>query len=345
MRWGLIAAGAALLAPVEARADCAAAIAYSDAHGGAAVLVVENGRVKCRAPQGEERAYELASGTKSVVGLAAAAAVQDGLLALDEPVSDTLTEWRANPLKKDATIRQLLSMTAGLRSQVGRPPGYAEAAAMPFTAAPGERFQYGPAPMQVFGELMNRKLAAKGRDADVQAYVERRIFAPIGFRYAEWRKGPDGRALLPQGLVVAASEWAKLGGLVLDGGRVGGKPIVDPAAFAALFQGTNANPTYGLTWWLAKGPPSPDRVTRTFDVGAHAAELPSDLAAAAGAGNQRLYVIPSRHMMAVRQARIGLGALARLGPRAGGQTAAPDRWSDTAFLQALFAPAAAVKPR
>lgn len=257
----LILVAAAVVSPTIARADCAAAIAYSDVHRGRAVLVIRDGQVVCRSASRPERPFELYSGTKSVVGLAAAAAVQDGLLGLDERVSDTVVEWRADPLKRDATVRQLLSMTAGLPSQVGRPPGYIEAVGMPFNARPGERFQYGPGPMQVFGELLERKLKARGSAGTAQAYIERRIFRPIGLRYGAWRSGPDGRALLPQGLALTAREWAKLGELVLDHGVVAGHPIFDPAAFSALFEGSRANPGYGLTWWLAKGPPAGDVVS------------------------------------------------------------------------------------
>lgn len=38
------------------------------------------------------RAHELASGTKSFCGVMAVAAVQDGLLSLEEPLAQTLTE-------------------------------------------------------------------------------------------------------------------------------------------------------------------------------------------------------------------------------------------------------------
>ena len=305
---------------------CRAAIAYSEARGGATLVVYDHGRLVCETPAGGGMPLELASATKSVVGLAAAAAVQDGLLTLDERVSDTLTDWRADPLKRDATIRQLLSMTAGLPSRIGKPPSYIEAAALPFNAAPGTAFQYGPAPIQVFGALLTAKLRAKQLDGSPRAYIDRRIFKPIGLRYMQWRVGPDGQALLPQGLVLSGGDLARLGLLVLAHGVARGAPIVDRAAFDQLFQGSRANPSYGLTWWLAKGPPSEDPITRTWDLPDHPGAVPADTVAAAGAGDQRLYVIPSRGLVIARQARLRYVRV----------ETGEARWSDTAFLRTLL---------
>ncbi|WP_439540133.1 serine hydrolase domain-containing protein [Sphingomonas sp.] len=324
---------AALATPMEATETdgplpgCAEALAYSDAHDGVALLVLVDGKVRCTSSN-TAKPQELWSGTKSLVGLMAAAAVQDGLLTLDERAADTLSEWRGDPERSKITLRQLLSMTGGQASAVGRPAGYRDSVKAPLTAAPGSIFQYGPAPMQIFGEIMRRKLVAKGEDGNPRRYIERRILAPLGVKVGEWRNGPDGAPLMPQGLVLAAAEWAKIGEFVRAGGVLDGKPLVDPVAFAELFKGSGANPAYGLTWWLPRPSPAMDPVTRSTDITVHAAELPADLVVAAGAGDQRLYVIPSRRLTIVRQARLDLTALAA-GRKSG--------WSDSYFLSLLSA--------
>lgn len=328
-----ILASAALL-PSSAGASenelpgCAAAIAYSDANKGVAVLVLDNGKPVCRSAA-TEKPHELWSGTKSLVGLMAAAAVQDKLLTLDERAADTLTDWQREPRKNAITIRQLLSMTSGHASAIGRPLGYADSTKLPLTAAPGAMFQYGPAPMQIFGEILRRKLAAAGQDANPRRYAERRVLVPAGVEVAEWRNGADGMPLMPQGMVLSADEWAKLGEFVRAGGKVAGKQVIDPAAFAQLFQGSQANPAYGLTWWLPRTTTARDLVTRSTDIVEKAADLPADMVVAAGAGDQRLYVIPSRGLTIVRQAKLDLVALSS-GERS--------TWSDAHFLSLLLAP-------
>src|SRR3546814_14970367 len=106
--------------------------------------------------------------------------------------------------------------------------------------------------MQIFGEIMRRKLVAKGQDGNARHYVERRILTPLGVTIGSWRSGPDGAPLMPQGLVLAASEWAKIGAFVRGGGKLDGKPLVDALAFAELFKGSQANPAYGIPWWLPR---------------------------------------------------------------------------------------------
>jgi len=309
---------------------CAAAIAYSDAHRGEAVLVLRDGVSVCQS-EDTASAHELWSGTKSFVGIMAAAAVQDKLLTLDEPAADTLTEWQSDPVKKTVTVRHLLSMTSGQPSTIGRPEGYRESLAVALTAKPGERFQYGPSQLQIFGELLRRKLKAAGRNENPREYLERRILKPLGIRVAHWRNGQDGLPLMPQGMLLSASEWAKFGEFVRGGGKIGGRAAVDATAFAQLFRGSTANPAYGLTWWLPAAPKVPDFVTASTDVGRNAADLPSDLVYAAGFGDQRLFIIPSLRLTIVRQASLDLASLRP------GATRSKPGWSDFQFLKLLLA--------
>ena len=169
-----LAAGA-VVAPARSRAQdrFAAAADYSAAAGGVSLLVLERGREVFRAHRdGVERPLELASGTKSFSGVLAAALVQDGLLTHDERCADTLTEWRDDPVKAQATIRTLLQLSAGVAGgPIGRPPTYAAAVAFP-AEVPGV-FRYGPTPFQVFGEIVRRKLVAAGQPDDVLARRDR----------------------------------------------------------------------------------------------------------------------------------------------------------------------------
>ncbi len=221
-------------------------------------------------------------------------------------------------------------MTGGQASTVGRPQGYLDSVKAPLAAAPGGKFQYGPAPMQVVGEIMRRKLVAKGEDGNPRHYIERRILMPLGVTVGDWRSGPDGAPLMPQGLVLAASEWAKIGEFVRGGGKLEGRPLVDEATFGEMFQGSQVNPAYGLTWWLPRSTPAVDIVTRSTDITSHAAELPADMVVAAGAGDQRLYIIPSLRLTIVRQAKLDIAALA---------AGKKGDWSDWRFLSLLLKPA------
>lgn len=285
-------------------AQIKAASEYNTAQRGISFLVIQRGKVvREEYPNGGSAtsATELASGTKSFTGVMALCAQEDGLLTLDEKASKTLPEWRDDS-RKDITIRDLLTLTSGIPGNKGsrmgqRVPSYADAITTESVRAIGQRFQYGPTPFMCFGEIMRRKL--EPRKESVLGYIERRILNPIGAKHGTWRKDSDGNPHMPSGAHFTAREWAKFGEMVLNDG----KGVLKPGQIKALFQATKANPSYGLSWWMpAEGGVRPDGFRKwNFNK-----DLPRDIRIAAGAGGQRLYVIPSLNLVVVRQARIRL---------------------------------------
>lgn len=319
----------------ESGGACAAAQAYSTAQYGVSVLIQQDGKVVCEGYAnggGGDAAWPIHSGTKSFTGLILAAAVRDGLLTLDEPVSKTLPEWAADPTRATVTLRQLLQLTSGLGGRAFPAPDFDEAVVQPFSASTGT-FQYAAAPFQAFGAVMERKLQAAGRDPDPLTYLKVRIADPIGMSWAGWRRTPGGDAMLDQGAILTAREWAKYGEFIRGGGQLNGKPIVDPATFAQLFQGSTANPAYGVSWWLPKANDTPDVVTARLDLRGHEADLPADLVIAAGAGDQRLFVAPSCRLTVVRQAKLDAQRIQAARARGGDIR---DGWSDFAFIKPIL---------
>jgi CubicO group peptidase (beta-lactamase class C family) len=287
---------------------------YNARAGGVSMVVIEDGVVAFEDyPNGggASKAWNLASGTKSFSCAIAAAAVQDGILSLDERAVDTLPEWRGDARKSRISIRQILSLTSGIRpTRIGRAPPYAEAILAPSRDDPGTAFEYGPVNFQIFGEIMRRKLRSfdNGRYADALAYLDARVLRPAGVSYAAWKRGGDGYPTLPQGAELTALEWAEFGEFVQRGGRAGGEQVIDLETLGACFIGSAVNPGYGLTWWLKAEPSAATlEASRTMTVATdlytdpRRAALPSDLVVAAGAGGQRLYLIPSLKLVVARQ--------------------------------------------
>ena len=271
-----------------AAADYESAAKYLESTNGHAMLVYEDGKLVFeRYLNGHkaEKGHVLASGTKSFSGFMAVAAQEDGLLKLDEKLSDTITEWKDDALKKDITIRQLLSLSSGIAGgETGQVPGYNQAVEIAkVTTAPGKRFQYGPIPYQIFGEVMRRKLVASGKAKDPLDYLQQRLFTPLGMKYEVWREDAEKMPHLPSGAFFTAREWAKFGLFALNGGSWEGKQIVKPESLAECFKPAPANPNYGMTFWKAK-PTDP---------------IP-DLVMAAGKGKQKLFMIPSKKLLIVQ---------------------------------------------
>ncbi len=296
---------------------------YSAEARGLSVVVLQADKVVFEEYQNGHSAdtpHLLASGTKSFSGVMLAAAIDDGLIkGFDEKVSETITEWKGDPQRSKITLRQLLSLTSGIDAgQNLRPPSYSSAAKNMSRFEPGEKFQYGPAPFQIFGEVMRRKLAAKNES--VMDYLKRRIFDPIGLKADRWTI-QDGQPNLPSGAYLTAREWLKFGQLLKDGGKWNGKQIVKKSLLEELSKGSKANPNYGLTFWLNRSHSGQADIVENSgrlrnimgdeDTGTTAMSkngidknIANDLYMAAGAANQRLYIIPSLDMVIVRQGRM-----------------------------------------
>jgi CubicO group peptidase (beta-lactamase class C family) len=285
---------------------------YSEAHGGLTMVVVDNsGKVVFESYNGvrPERGIPLASGTKSFSCAIALLGIQDGLLTLDEPVANTITEWKGNPRKSRITIRQLLNLTSGIPGgEIANVPSYREAIDTRLTALPGNRFQYGPIPFQIFGEVMRRKLAARGMPGTPLTYLDSRLLQPMGLKYDRWFS-PNGEPNLASGAVMSATEWAKFGVLLLNRGQWQGQQLLNSGQINQCFQGTTANPAYGLTFWLNK-----QGFTHSGQPMQPIRAASNAMAMARGAGEQLMIVLPEQNLVVVRQGRFNQ----QMGLNAGG---------------------------
>ncbi len=294
---------------------------YSRQHAGDALVVMSHGRIVFEdyaEGAGPDKPHRLASGTKTFWGVLAVAAAQDGLLSLDEKVSDTLTEWQSDPHKEGITVRQLLNFTSGLdpaeKLFKGNPKStdkFKDVIQIRSVNAPGRTFDYGPSHLVGFGAFLQRKLAAAGKSSDPLEYLQGRILAPIGLKVGRWTTDAVGNPIMPAGAYIAPREWIKLGQLLNNQGSWNGHQVIAPAFLQQMFNGSEVSPYYGLTLWLNKSTRGGEgieavdgrnaRRRQKSDDGFIYKDGPTDLAMAAGQGIQRLYIIPSLDMVILRQ--------------------------------------------
>lgn len=295
-----------------------AAAEYSRSAGGEFLFVMQDGKVIFEdglAGWSRSRPHPLASGTKSFTGVAAMLAVQQGLFTLDDKVSDTITEWQSDPRKREITVRQLLTLSSGIEADTAadrkrirtiatgnaverllaareqRDDFHAQAVQAPMVHNPGERFDYGANHFFAFTEFLERTLRSRGIEpATAWEWYEKNLFDPIGMQVARVGRDRQGHAQVAGGASLSAQEWAKFGEFVRLGGRVRAANGSDVELLRTdllhqCFEPSKRNDRYGLTWWLGpRGAPK---------------ELPA-VWMAAGLGKQRLYVVPSVRMVAVR---------------------------------------------
>ena len=318
----LAALGAGLALPAGARAQAqafAAARAYHDEHGGAALVILRNGVTRAEDVRrgGPQAMSPLGGATTSFLPALAAALVSDGLLTLDEPAALTLLDWAAHPVKSRISLRMLLDRTGGLSGE-GRRMSDFEATMLEPVAEPGQGFLDDPAPTQIFTEIARRKLAGAGASSDPADYVRLRVLTPVGCAPISWRRDERNEPSFHDGASVSVMGWARWGELMRRVGVWRAAQLVDGAALRDAARGSWPQPRYGFGLWLAW--PSAQRAPalRSSDLWAAAPPVPQDLIMAAGENGARLYILPTQRIVAARFAD---------------QTGA---WSDAAFVSALL---------
>jgi CubicO group peptidase (beta-lactamase class C family) len=297
---------AAAVAPIPAAA-LQAALDYAQSQNTTGFLMMQNGKVIVERnwPLSADAAQfkanftygiaadgalleDVASQQKSFIAILAAVAVDKGLLDVSKPVSAYVgAGWSKAPAEAEGriTVLHLLTMTSGLGED------------FTYAAPAGETFLYNT---PVYATLKPVLAAAAGKP--IEALTRDWLTAPLGMADTAWRPRPAAFANTgnPTGLVTTPRDVAKMGQLVLDGGRTpDGRQLVSPAQMRAMFQPTAVNPAYGRLWWLNGSTFSIQPLAKRVD-GPMIPAAPADLVAALGAMDRKLYVVPSRKLIVVR---------------------------------------------
>ena len=281
-----------------------------------AVLVLVGGRplVERYYDSSAEATSNVASVTKSVMSILVGVALDEGVLgSVDQTLSELLPEYAAimAPDVAGVTLEQVLTMTAGLPEDPRAPATTPHYLTEDWVAAilsggleqpPGKGFAYASAGSHLLSAIL---VEATGRS--VLDYARDKLFNPLGISTdpaAEplaveenlpvyeaasfaWPVDPQGVHLGDAFLKISAPDMAKIGQLMLAGGRWDEKQIV-PAQWVT--ESTRAHAStggygvggddYGYHWWVT-----------TAD--GH------DAFAAAGFGGQLIEVVPDLDLVVV----------------------------------------------
>jgi CubicO group peptidase (beta-lactamase class C family) len=242
------------------------------------------GRARGRVAFGPDDLHDLRSITKSVVGLLYGIALAEGEVPpLDASLLDQFPEYpdlAGDPMRRRMTVAHALSMTLGTEWDEGlsyADPRNSEHAMelakdryrfvldRPMVAEPGTRWVYNGGATALLGRLI-----AKGSGRSLRAYAREKLFAPLGIAEYEWVQGQDGEFIAASGLRLRPRDLAKIGQLVLDGGRWEGRQIV-PADWLERSFRTQAKIDdtldYGYQWWLGPQPADGQRWVAGFGNG------------------------------------------------------------------------------
>ncbi|MBL8549650.1 MAG: serine hydrolase [Hyphomonadaceae bacterium] len=221
---------------------------------------------------GPDTRIDARSAGKSITALALGAAIDDGMIASVDAPALAYFDAEApiahdSPVKRAVTLRDLLTMSSALDCDDWREesPGNEERMyetrdwtrfALDIPATDGYvrdaqgygRFSYCTAGAFLLGRIVER---AAGEPFD--AYVERRLFAPLGIVAPEWRRSPLGQVQSGGQLGLRARDFQALGRLVLDDGVApDGRRLVSAQWLREMttpVRQANSDDGYGYLWW------------------------------------------------------------------------------------------------
>jgi CubicO group peptidase (beta-lactamase class C family) len=325
-------------APGESTVDPAAleaASRWAEANGSVALLVLHGGRLQLERYWQGQRPDAPFSGramSRSLVGLVYGAAIADGRLTLDDPVSRFIDEWRGDP-RGAITIRQLMQNVSGLEEVpsdgASAAPGAGPAAralawlrtaadrntrlalgtdfaaaalSFPLAHEPGGRFAFSNANSQLLGVVLER---ATGEP--FERYVERKLWAPLGAGTGEfYLDRASGMPAVYCCFRATPQDWLRVGSLLASDGVFDGRQVL-PRGWVRQMAGSTStvNPLYGLQVWSGRA----RRGTREYLPGSgqgvpHGEDfLADDVVWMEGGGGRSLWAIPSQQLVILRLGR------------------------------------------
>jgi CubicO group peptidase (beta-lactamase class C family) len=284
------------------------------------ILVVRNGRLVFEDYHGaaRESAHTMQSVTKSVTSLLAGIAIDQGRLGgVDARVVDFFPDYR--PIgnldaRKDAMrVEDLLTMRTGLdwseaqyegsplqQLNDSRDDWLRLVLDWPMREPPGARWEYVSGGVIVLGGVVGR---AAGEPLD--RFAAEQLFEPLQARGYTWFRGqPDGLLHTGGGLSLRPRDMAKIGWLMVDGGRWQGRQVVSERWIAESTRRMVRDPRtfgphrvdYGYLWWIGSldDPMNPRRES-------------GDVWIASGAMGQWIFAVPRYRLVMVATGQNGDG--------------------------------------
>ncbi len=202
---------------------------------------------------------------KSVVHAWAGLLTMDGLLDVHAPTG--IPEW-ADDLRSEITVAQLLDMTSGLEfnedyvdDQVSHviemlfgegqtdTAGYARD--FPLVHAAGSHFNYSSGTTNIVARICGDLV---GDQEAVEAYLQERLFEPLGMQSADPRFDDAGTFIGSSFLYCTAEDFARFGYLYLRNGMWEGQRLLPDGwaddARSAVSVPVDEDFWYGHHWWL-----------------------------------------------------------------------------------------------
>jgi hypothetical protein len=229
--------------------------------------------------------------------------VRQGRLRTDQPVA--APEWkRSGDPRNEVLIDDLLRMDSGIDaaetgsgfdpvSQMlyGKDDMAAFAARFPSKEPPRTRWEYTSANTLILDRLLG--MTVGGGAPGMRAFADRELFAPLHMDHVTMEFDGAGSFVGSAHVYAPARDYARLGQLFLNDGIGPDGQRILPENWVEYSRRSTLGSPYGAGFWTNDGPSAPAaaRVARGF---------PKDGFFASGNRGQRIYIIPSEHLIVAR---------------------------------------------
>jgi CubicO group peptidase (beta-lactamase class C family) len=244
--------------------------------------------------------HNMKSVSKSVMSLALGIAIDRGLIrSVNEPIFNFFPELSdiRSPEKDRIQLVHALTMSMGLkwveatpatgdydndeaRMHIARDP-CRYVLGLPVIAPAGQEFFYNTGALALVSAIMQ-----KATGSSVDEFVRVNLFEPLGITRLEWDRY-RGEADAGGGLRLRPRDMAKIGQLVLAGGRWNDRQLVSKAwietSTAPKLNATD-DQSYGYLWWVGRSRLNGRKV---------------EWAAALGRGGQSIRIVPELDLVVV----------------------------------------------
>lgn len=244
--------------------------AFMKANHISGLLVIKNGKIMLERyglGRTEKDRWVSFSVTKSVTSTLVGAAIKDGYIkSLDALVTDYIPGLKGSAYD-GVTIRQILTMTSGVKwnedysdpksdaaqfaqtkpGPNGENPVVLYMAKLPREAAPGTKFVYKTGESDMVGVLVES--ATHKHLAD---YLSEKIWSKYMESDANWMLDLGGSEIGGCCISMTLRDYGRLGMFIMDGGVAGGEQVVPPDYLAdAIKQQVKLDfGGYGYQWWI-----------------------------------------------------------------------------------------------
>ncbi len=202
------------------------------------------------------------SASKSVISALIGIAIDKGYInSVDESVATFFPSFihpQSPEIWQTLTIRDLLTMQAGLQSTSGRNYGrwvvsenwVDTALSQPFVSEPGSDMIYSTGSTHILSAIITEATGVSTRE-----FAQQHLASPLGFRMAYWSQDPQGVFFGGNDMEITPRQMLAFGELYLNNGQYNNTQIVSEAWVENSHQSHAVSPRgqgrfYGYGWWL-----------------------------------------------------------------------------------------------